>query len=302
MPSIRELYEALTLDTLEQWVKDKRQEDLHLEFKDLPGGLDKDGRKNLAKAASGFANSDGGVVVWGVKAFKDGDDVDCAQELGPIKSVGAVLAALNEHTGQAVAPFVEGLEHRIVAETGGAGFLATFVPRSDGAPHMAGLGLGRYFKRSGSSFYPLEHFDIADMFGKRQRPELVVRLASRIVERHSDLHCYELVATIRNDGRVAARFLKAELEMPADVLGWPGPAPAKRDWPGEAWTETVRTLIPLFPGEVAKLTCHEWPYHMNPALFDRFKRNGWPTVNYRVFQEAGPPIEETFSFKELQNF
>jgi hypothetical protein len=91
MGSLRDLYESLTLETLDGWVRDKRQEDLHLDFKELPSGVDRDGRKNLAKAVSGFANSDGGIVVWGIAAREGADGVDCARSLAPIKNVGAVL-------------------------------------------------------------------------------------------------------------------------------------------------------------------------------------------------------------------
>lgn len=45
----------------------------------------------------------------------------------------------------------------------------TFVPESAAAPHMALFGAKRYFKRSNDKCNPLEHFDIADMFGRRQK-------------------------------------------------------------------------------------------------------------------------------------
>jgi hypothetical protein len=37
---------------------------------------------------------------------------------------------------------------------------------------MAKLGEDRYYKRSGDSFYVMEHFDLEDMFGRRQKPKL----------------------------------------------------------------------------------------------------------------------------------
>jgi hypothetical protein len=50
--------------------------------------------------------------------------------------------------------------------------VATFVPETDGGPFMALFGEQRYYKRSGDSFYQMEHFDLEDMFGRRQKPNL----------------------------------------------------------------------------------------------------------------------------------
>ena len=60
------------LGWIQQTVERKAEEGLHLDFKqktdnELPA-LSDDDRANLAKAISGFANTDGGLVIWGVKA------------------------------------------------------------------------------------------------------------------------------------------------------------------------------------------------------------------------------------------
>jgi hypothetical protein len=63
---------------------------------------------------------------------------------------------------------------------------------------MAKLGEDRYYKRSGDSFYKMEHFDLEDMFGRRKKPKL--RLVAR-VSRVRD----EVVLGILNEGRAAAK-------------------------------------------------------------------------------------------------
>ena len=65
MTTPRDLFDSLTLTDLERWVAEQQQEDLRLDFKSVSGGstLNRDDRKNLAEAVSGFANSDGGVIV-----------------------------------------------------------------------------------------------------------------------------------------------------------------------------------------------------------------------------------------------
>jgi hypothetical protein len=221
---LREWADSIDETAIQVFVQDKREEDLYLEFKQLtapdhqPGRLVKEDRKNFAKAVSGFANSAGGVLVWGIIARKD-DGVDAAQELRPIPRVDQVKGELLSHTGEAASPIVDGITHRAIALRNGSGFIVTYVPASDVGPHMAKLGENRYYKRSGDSFYPMEHFDIADMFGKRARPDLVIAL------RPLDSTGTDVMLGLKNVGRGIARFpslafnVRAPFEVSESGLG-----------------------------------------------------------------------------------
>lgn len=196
-----ELFQSLSLEMLRAFVADHKEENLHLDFKLLVGGpeLDRrDDRRNLAKALSGFANASGGVIIWGVNARKNEEGIDCAVELQEIPGLPLLLSRLNALTGEAVDPLVDGIQHRVIEAREHTGFAATLVPESDRGPHMAKLGEDRYFKRSGDSFYKMEHFDIADMFGRRRRPRLEMTYRVRAGGT-------EIVVGLRNVGRASAR-------------------------------------------------------------------------------------------------
>jgi hypothetical protein len=105
-----------------------------------------------------------------VLAKKNQDGVDCAQAPAEISSLKLFLSRLNELTGEALSPVVDGVQHKLLETSAETGFAATFVPESLSGPHMAKLGDDRYYKRSGASFYRMEHFDLEDMFGRRQKP------------------------------------------------------------------------------------------------------------------------------------
>lgn len=85
----------------------------------------------------------------------------------PLKEIGPfelLLSRLNQLTGDAVDPTDPGVRHRIIHRTRkGDGFAISMIPENDSGPHMAKLGEDRYYKRSGGSFYKMEHYDIADM-------------------------------------------------------------------------------------------------------------------------------------------
>lgn len=132
--------------------------------------------------------------------------------------MNAPLSRAQELTGQAVTPIVDGVEHAAIFDaTGTDGFIKTLVPASDLPPHMAGHGEGRYYKRSGDSFYRMEHFDVADMFGRRAKPVLEIVLVDTMGGYTNERAAsYEPIVAIKNTGRGTARFpfLRIKLSPP----------------------------------------------------------------------------------------
>src|SRR5208282_5504396 len=97
---------------------------------------------NLAKAVSGFANSDGGIVIWGVDTRRNTEGIDCAVAAPGLLDVARFVNKLNEYTRTVTSPSVTGVEHRAIMEA--PGFAITLVPASDSGFHMAKLGEDRY--------------------------------------------------------------------------------------------------------------------------------------------------------------
>lgn len=215
--SLLETFESLSLTDIENFVNSKQEETLHLEFKTITKAdlSMRDDKRNLAVALSGFANSDGGLIVWGVDARKNDEGIDCVIALFEIAKAATFTSRLDELTGDAVMPRIDGVRHRSILRSNGNGFVITLVPVSDTGPHMAKLGEDRYYKRSGTSFYKMEHFDVADMFGRRRKPKLII--TTRIIGRGAEVR---ILFGLRNDGRSSAR---------APYLAFDAPSPFKRD-------------------------------------------------------------------------
>jgi predicted HTH transcriptional regulator len=86
---LQRLFESLASEAeLQALVDEQREEGLYLEFKQKAdrrnGDLSETEKKGFSKALSGFANADGGVVVFGIETSKDVDGVDRATSLKPI--------------------------------------------------------------------------------------------------------------------------------------------------------------------------------------------------------------------------
>jgi hypothetical protein len=202
--TLAETFDQLDWATIASYVELKQEEHLHLDFKTLRNAelTSGDDRRNIARSISGFANSSGGIIIWGIDARKNSDGIDCATAIVELQKPAVLVSRLNTLSGDATSPIIDGLRHKsIVNSKSGGGVVATLVPETDGGPYMALLGEQRYYKRSGDSFYQMEHFDLEDMFGRRQKPNLQIIIepskAEDGVEDHSVL--------VSNNGRAVAR-------------------------------------------------------------------------------------------------
>lgn len=203
--NIAATFEAVDRTMIEAWIANQQEENLHLEFKTLSNVSMKgpDDKKNLAKTVSGFANSGGGILVWGVKATKNGAGLDCASAVECVSHARQLVSRLNSLTGECVSPVVDGVRHRAIIFDGDRGCAITLVPESTTGPHMAKLGEDRYYKRSGDSFYRMEHYDLNDMFGRRQKPDLSVAM---VFEDAGAQNLERLRFKIKNVGKRIAKY------------------------------------------------------------------------------------------------
>ena len=218
--NLLEQFNALDASVVDRMIAEGREEDVLLDFKTVsaPDFSKRDDRRNLAIAVSGFANSSGGMIIWGVDARRDDTGVDQAVAASEICPLRLFTSRLAEFSATCASPPVDGVLHRALSRQGDRGFAATLVPESSVAPHMAKLGEDRYYKRNASRFYALEHFDLADMFGRRQRPALQLHAELRL--RPSDDPHEELHLSLFNSGRAVAKHAGLHCVLPIGTR-WP---------------------------------------------------------------------------------
>jgi hypothetical protein len=204
--SLRSEFDAIDLEAIRNYVRSGREEGLNLDFKTIKSPMDQDDRRNLAKALSAFANSDGGIVVWGIEARNE-----VAASEAPIDGLERLMADLGQFTAEGVRPTVDGVLHRAIPideTTPGVGFVVTLIPPSDSGPHIARARENRYYKRAGSQSIVMEHFDVEDMFGRRKKPRLRIRYRIQAGPNGSagGLAFYDVQAVIgiENVGRASA--------------------------------------------------------------------------------------------------
>jgi hypothetical protein len=233
------LFQSGGYDEIDKMVKEQQEENLFLDFKRKGrpdhAGADRSDREIYGTALSGFSNASGGVIVWGVDSRKgpNKNDPDVAQQLEPIEYVKRYLTDLNSYLNQALIPANTGIQNILILEPdkNDTGFIVTYVPESDFAPHRALLGVDQYFTRAGDSFIKMEHHMLADMFGRRQKPKLEVSYYVELGGIFSDDHLVIATIGIKNVGRYVARFPAITIKSDKhQLVGRPVGGYSKKYW------------------------------------------------------------------------
>lgn len=222
MNNASKIFDRLVADgknELDRLIAENATEHLFLDFKsknDSDGStpLHRDDRKNLSEALSGFSNSQGGVVVWGMDKPKEG-----VLSYKLVKNPKLLCESLNQATSEVVIPYVDGVRHEIIYEADNKGVVATYVPESEKAPHTTHVGGGlKYYIRSGDSFRQMEHFQIEDMFGRRSRPKLSLTLRISLASESKPHPTYRLTIDLHNEGRAISQNYGFDLDFPTNSL------------------------------------------------------------------------------------
>jgi hypothetical protein len=167
--------------TIDELIADRQSEELFLDFKrssDNGDGLrlSQTDRGNLAKAISGFGNSEGGVIIWGVDCRDRPPDGDVARAKVPLQNPKRFKSWLEGAVSGCTVPPHPRAQHEAI-ECGepnvGSGFVATLIPKSFLAPHQC-VAPPQYYIRAGSDFVPTPHGVLAQLFGRRPRPFVFV--------------------------------------------------------------------------------------------------------------------------------
>lgn len=172
-------------DAINEFIINQQTEELFLDFKQAVSmgknftTLHRDDRKNLSKAISGFGNSEGGVIIWGVECSRDIEVGDVAKAKVKVKNVHRFLSWIENAISGCTIPSHNTVRNHIIScDENGDGFLATYIPRSEIAPLMTTTNAAIYI-RSGSNNVPAPYAVIAGMFGKRPQPNVDLIIGKR---------------------------------------------------------------------------------------------------------------------------
>lgn len=224
--------EIMTLgwNGVSSWPTIEREENLHLEFKrqsDLTSPYNDKDRGEIAKAMAGFANVEGGVIIFGVHAKDMGKRPDKVQSITPVENVEKIQATIDRDIPNLTDPPVAGIRVERIKSTSSpnAGVVIIYVPASDGGPHRVIKGstevVDRYYMRTASQTVNMPHAIMAAMFGRRPQPKLKLHLSYTLAQNNN-----HGVIFISNIGRGHAESIALRLDKvdPSygnrDIMTW----------------------------------------------------------------------------------
>ncbi len=208
---------------IDEFIENAVSEELFLDFKQSSDRgkntkLSQDDLNNFGVAISGFGNSQGGVIVWGIRCTKKEDGADVAHSKMPIENPKRFKSWLEGCvSGRTLAPH-PGVRNHSIEASGGCGYVISLIPKSDWAPHQEIKTLS-YYMRAGSSFVKVPHDILSGMFGKRPQPRIIHRYEIKPVSVVEGRRvCIESGIILRNEGIGIAR----DVYLNANILSFPG--------------------------------------------------------------------------------
>jgi hypothetical protein len=198
---------------IESMIQSRHAENEFLEFK--VGTLNpKEAKRYWSRAVSGFANSEGGVLIWGVDARKmpsDDDpsvEIDAAFQAVPVPKPIEFADLLRRLLLEATIDPVSGIEVLSIPATNGGGFVVCFVPEGKHKPYRAALEESRnYYQRIGDSFSVISHSFLRSLFYPQLSPALSITVSFKVTSVEED----EIISgrvSLHNSGTGTARDIK----------------------------------------------------------------------------------------------
>lgn len=289
-----------TKERLEQLIADGVEEGLSLEYKGaeaLNKSADGGVVNEISKDVSAFANSSGGVLIYGIAEFRDKAKRHFPERLDPVGR-SAISKEHLEQVIQTIQPRIEGVViHPVtIANQDNTVCYVIEIPQSHTA-HQARD--HKYYKRHNFNAIPMEDYEVRDVMNRRTHPRI---RAFIYVNKRAGRPKPEGVVLVKleNVGRVLARDVMVELEVPLDMDGLvsvDNPVIMKNDDEGDSYLLrlTPEFQQPIFPGSdltlQRKLRTHVKIEHTDGRPI-KSKRH----VSISIFADEMPPLRAKLDF------
>jgi hypothetical protein len=161
-----------TIADIDRLIRDGVQEDLHLDYKESPA-IDRSKRNELAKDVSAFANSDGGILIYGVI---ESNNLPVSKDSG-VDHTAYSREWIEQVISSNITPKIDNIRIVPIPVSSSNSIYCVEVPKSYRAPHQAPD--KKYYKRFNFQSVPMEDYEINDV---RSRHQIVAPLMNFDVE------------------------------------------------------------------------------------------------------------------------
>ena len=210
------LYNALNrYSDLEDLIAEGEAESLDLECKS-PGSpqLGKDQKNALAKAISGFSNTAGGVILWGISTTRHAHSgLDVLTQIEPIGQCRSLAGQLASVVPRLTTPPILNVTSKTIKRRPNdtKGIVATHIPKHLGDPVQSNEDNLFYF-RSGDEFTVAPYEMIQRLFLATISPDLHPVFASALVKLAAD-GFWEVPIVVENRSSAVGQHVMVSIEV-----------------------------------------------------------------------------------------
>jgi hypothetical protein len=168
-----------TIERIFTLIKEEVEEDVHLDYKAADALILTDGKKNeISKDVSAFANSDGGVIIYGVLEYT-GAKRHKPEKISPVNRKDISKETLEQIINQKITPRVHGLviyPIPIDREKPDEVIYVVEIPKGNTAHQASDK---RYYRRYNFQSIPMDDWEIKDIINRQDRTIAKVRLVPK---------------------------------------------------------------------------------------------------------------------------
>lgn len=225
-----------TEQDIQDLIKNQIEESLNLDYK-AADSLSKsvEGKKReIAKDVSAMANSDGGVIIYGVREYSDPDKKHLPEKLDPINRVDFPKEWLEQIINTNIFPRISNIviEPITIRSSSSDVVYVVTIPKSDTAHQASDK---RYYKRFNFESTAMYDYEIRDILNRAQAPIIKIefQIETETYELGNSFYIplpsleekkpeynttTELIVEAYNDGKRLANYVNCFLEIPFNLI------------------------------------------------------------------------------------